>query len=461
MALAPTTATALLAEARQALGRPAPTGDDLALTGPAATLPSRLAVTEAATAAVTAALLGAAELWATRNRTRAPAVAVDTREVAVAVTSERLVRVAGEPQPAVFDPLSRFWACANGWVRTHANYPWHRERLVGLLGGDPDPERVGSEIQRWQAIDLEEAIIDAGGCAAAVRSDDEWTASPQGSAISARPLVELRRVGDSPVRTLPADPQPAGGIRVLDFTKVIAGPVATRTLAAHGADVLRVDSPNLPELDFHRKDSLLGKRSTLLDLATPDGATQLRTLLAAADVVVCGYRPGGLERLGLDPTALADNHPGLVVLTLSAWGDGPWSQRRGFDSLVQAATGISLIEGQADGTPGALPAQVLDHATGYLAAAAILEGFRRRTTEGGTWHASLSLARTARWLLDQGISPYATGPLPQPDDYLVHVDSTDGPVTVARPPGKLGDQPLRWAPTLTTYGGDEPAWLEP
>lgn len=460
MALAPAAGAALLAEARRALGRPAPAGDDLTRTGPAATLPSRLAATDAGTAAVCAALLGAAGLLAARSHARVPAVAVDTREVAVAVTSERHVRVAGKPQPAGFDPLSRFWACADGWVRTHANYPWHRERLVGLLGGDPDPARVGAEIGRWQAAELEDAVIGAGGCAAAVRSAGEWAAHPQGCAVAAAPLIGLHRAGDATARPLPAGSRPAGGIRVLDFTRVLAGPVATRTLAAHGADVLRIDAPNLPELGFHRIDSLLGKRSALLDLAAPAGAARLHNLLAAADVVVCGYRPGGLERLGLDPAALAGNHPGLVIVTLSAWGGGPWSRRRGFDSLVQAATGIALLEGRPDGTPGALPAQILDHATGYLAAAAVFEGLRRQRTGGGTWHASLSLARTARWLLGQGVAPQPAGTPPDPDGYLVRVRSAGGPVTVARPPGQLGGEQLRWPPGLTGYGTDEPAWAE-
>jgi crotonobetainyl-CoA:carnitine CoA-transferase CaiB-like acyl-CoA transferase len=243
---------------------------------------------------------------------------------------------------------------------------------------------------------------------------------------------------------------------VLDLTRVIAGPVATRTLAAHGADVLRLDRPDRPEIPLQAWDTLPGKRSALLDLRTARAA--LEELLAGADVVVCGYRPGALDRLGLAPRALAERHPGLVVVTLSAWGTrGPWGIRRGFDSLVQAACGIAATEGTPR-APGALPAQVLDHATGYLAAAAAWLALRRQRAQGGTHHAALALAATARWL--QGL-PGRSGAEVDPVDpapHLVDVLAPDGRLTLAAPPGRVDGAPLTWPDPPPSFGTAEPSW---
>jgi crotonobetainyl-CoA:carnitine CoA-transferase CaiB-like acyl-CoA transferase len=237
---------------------------------------------------------------------------------------------------------------------------------------------------------------------------------------------------------------------------VIAGPVATRTLAAHGADVLRLDAPDRPEIPLQAYDTLPGKRSALLDLRA--GRDTLEQLLAGADVVVTGYRPGALDRFGLAPEALARRHPGLVVVTLSAWGHrGPWAGRRGFDSLVQAACGIAVAEGNPDG-PGALPAQVLDHATGYLAAAATLLALAAQRRDGRTRHVRLSLIGTAAWL--QGLPRTSSDDVPvvDPTPYLVELDSPDGALTLAAAPGTVDGRPLSWPGPHPAFGAARPEW---
>jgi crotonobetainyl-CoA:carnitine CoA-transferase CaiB-like acyl-CoA transferase len=246
---------------------------------------------------------------------------------------------------------------------------------------------------------------------------------------------------------------PADGIRVLDLTRVIAGPVGTRTLALLGADVLRVDSPRLPELEWQHRDTGFGKRSTLLDLDSEADRATFHELLDRADVVVAGYRAGALTRLGLDPVQLAERRPGIVVATLGAWGAiGPWAGRRGFDSLVQAASGIGDICGGPDG-PGALPAQALDHGTGYLLAAGVLRALTRRATEGGSWHVELSLAQTAQWLLSRGVTPLVDN-WPDPGPWL----RTEGDLTYALPPVVLSEGPRTWAHPPTPWGSDKPVW---
>ncbi|MGY1803265.1 CoA transferase [Blastococcus sp. SYSU D00922] len=365
--------------------------------------------------AVDELLIGAvaAQLAAARILTRNPRqLRLDAAHVGLAARSERYARLAGRPVGMGFAPLSRFWRTADGWLRLHGNYPHHRAAVAAVLGSD-EAAAVGTAAASWRAEELESAVVAAGGAAAAVRTPEVWATTPQGRAVAGLPLLTLRRAADSPLRR-----SAVSGLRVLDLTRVIAGPVATRVLASHGADVLRVDGPRLPDLPEGLIDTGVGKRHVVLDLAAASDRTTVEELLAGADVVVQGYRPGALEAFGMDPAALAARHPHLVVVRLSAWGArGPWAGRRGFDSLVQAATGIATIAGTPE-QPGALPAQALDHATGYLAAATVLAALVRQHADGGGWYGELSLAQTARWLLAAPRTSTAPAPGADPAPYL-------------------------------------------
>jgi crotonobetainyl-CoA:carnitine CoA-transferase CaiB-like acyl-CoA transferase len=437
---------------------------DVTVVGPGPLLRSRLPVDDVAVACIVAALAAASVLGSGRRRAvSAEPVFLDRRHAAAAVTSERQFRRGDEPAAVGFAPLSRFWKCADGWVRTHANYPWHRAALLQCLGvdaqteGDAVADAVAGAIAARTVGELEEAVFAAGGIAAAVRTRSEWLAHPQGAAVAAEPLVACERFGDAPQRDRFASALPADGVRVVDLTRVIAGPVCTRFLGALGADVLRMDPPHRPDVGRPGAvaDTLLAKRSSFVDFAAPDGLATLHELLDAADALVCGYRPGALDRFGLSPAAMAERHPGVVVVYLDAWGHtGPWASRRGFDSVVQAPTGVARAESTNDATPGALPCQLLDHGTGYLAAAAVLDGLRRQSRTGGTYVRRLSLARTAAWLL--GSEAEAEADI---DRWRAHVDSPSGPVFAIAPPGRIGDALLTW-PTATTYGTDVPIWLD-
>lgn len=451
-------------------------------------LEARLPVRELARACVGACALAAAELGARRaGLTGVPGVTLDDGAIATAFVSERHLLVDGRA-PVMFAPLSRFWRTSDGWVRTHANYPHHRARLLAALKmADEDPEAVGAALAERSSLEVEEAVYAAGGLAVALRTPGEWAAHEQAVAVARRPLVEHERSDTVRARALPsldgAPLLPAAGVRVLDLTRVIAGPVATRTLALLGADVLRVDAPQLPELADQHTDTGFGKRSARLDLATDRRA--FAELLAAADVVVTGYRPGALERYGLSARALAERRPGLVVAELSAWGAyGPWRERRGFDSLVQAATGIAAIEaapgvrtdGPAGGSPGALPAQALDHGTGYLLAAAVLRALTEQLGDGqGQGRCvRLSLARTAKWLMT-GIRPGSEESLTgdasdtaeaydayqaydAPDAWLTERDSALGRLRYALPPVSFAGGPVDWARPPGVWGADPARW---
>ncbi|WP_314250664.1 CoA transferase, partial [Streptomyces kutzneri] len=364
-----------------------------------------LPVRELARATVGVCGLAAGELAALRaggTTGDIPPLVVHEGAVATAFVSERHLRVSGRA-PVTFAPLSGFWRAADGWVRTHANYPHHAAALVRALRlPSATPEAVRAAVAERTAAEVQELVYGEGGLAVAVARD---FGEPQ-------PLVEPVRVTGVRGRTLGDAPagRPATGVRVLDLTRVIAGPVATRTLGLLGADVLRIDSPRLPEADDAYADTGFGKRSALLDLAEAADRAVFEGLLAEADVVVTGYRPGALEPYGLGARQLLERWPGLVVAELCAWGwraAEPWAGRRGFDSLVQAGYGIAAACAGPDRRPGVLPAQALDHGTGYLVAAGVL----RALAEGGGRGLRFSLAGTGSWLV-RGLSGAAPLPLP-------------------------------------------------
>ena len=391
-----------------------------------ADLPSPFAVGDLALGAVGAQCLAAEELAAGDGPV--PPVVLDARHVGIAFRSERFARRDGVPAGAGFAPLSRFLRAGDGWVRLHANYPQHHAAALRALGPDP-----ASAVAERAAQDVEDAVVAAGGVAAVVRTEQGWARHPQGAAVRDLPLLRLDQVAAGRRRVTDLR-----GLRVLDLTRVIAGPVGTRTLASYGADVLRVDSPRSLEDPAALLDTGPGKRHVDLDLADPGDRARFEDLLGSADVLVQGYRPGALAAFGLGTDELAARLPELIVVSLSAWGAaGPWARRRGFDSIVQAASGIADATRGSDGTPGTLPAQALDHAAGHLIAATVLRAVMRRAAVGGTWHGSLSLAQLAAWLLAAPRGPADQAPpvAVDPAPYLVDLDTSSGTPTVVRPPG--------------------------
>jgi crotonobetainyl-CoA:carnitine CoA-transferase CaiB-like acyl-CoA transferase len=459
-------------------------------------LPARLPALELARATVAVCSLAAAELSSLRAgasgsasgaSVRVPSVRLDDGAVATAFTSERHIRTDGHA-PVIFAPLSRFWPTADGWLRTHANYPHHRAHLLSALGIAHDgrdetavAEAVAAELAQRHAAEVEETVYAAGGLAVAVRSPEEWEAHPQGARFAGQPLVRTALMDQAPPLPLTdtAGPGALRSVRVLDLTRVIAGPVATRTLALLGADVLRIDAPQLPESADTHADTGRGKRSTLLDLSSRADQATFEELLSAADVVITGYRPGALDRFGLAPESMADRRPGVVVGQINTWGPyGPWRRRRGFDSLVQAASGIAVTEGQRDvdgtgeETPGALPAQALDHGTGYLLAAAVLRALtEQRRGRCGSRLVRLALAQTADWLQngltsgardEPALSPAAIGGGPHaphdPAPWLNETDSPLGRLRYALPPVDYDGAPDDWSSPPRVPGADPAAW---
>ncbi|WP_290058805.1 CoA transferase [Amycolatopsis solani] len=423
------------------------------LTGAEDVLPGPYRVAAAATASVAAATLAAGELLKERG-IEPGVVTADTRHAAAAFHSEQLLRVDGAGAESVWAPLSGNYRAADGWIRLHCNYPRHEAAVCWGLGVPGTRAAVAKAVAGRPAREIEHAVVSAGGAAAELRSPEDWAAHPQGSAVASLPLVSLEPVAAAPKRTLFYSDRPMGGVRVLELTHVLAGPVAGRVLAAHGADVLHVGAAHLPRVEALVRDTGQGKRSTFVALDTEGGRARLKKLISRADVLVQSFRPGALEKIGFGPAELAELRPGLVVADLSAYGwEGPWARRRGFDSLVQMSNGMAFDAEE----PSPLPVQALDHATGWLAAAAIMTAVHRQLTDGGTWRARLSLAGTGRWLDSLGRKDPSAVEVDY-SDLMEDADSGYGRLTRVRMAGGLPGAEPHWDFGTRLPGVDKPTW---
>jgi crotonobetainyl-CoA:carnitine CoA-transferase CaiB-like acyl-CoA transferase len=433
------------------------------LTGADPVFPSSFAVGTAAQSTIAAAALAACELGHLRGQPR-QRVAVDMTHAAVDCTA--WFSLDGKV-PELWDPFSGLYRAADGAVRIHANFRHHRDGALRLLGLDPahaGRKDAEAAMLQWKAVDFETAASEAKLVATALRSFEEWDATPQGRAIAAQPLLAITRIGDAPPLAMPPlrdDERPLEGVKVVELTRILAGPVGGRALAAYGADVMLVNAPHLPNIDAVA-DTSRGKRSCHIDLRDPRGRADMDALLSQAHVFLQGYRPGGLSSLGYGPLELAAKRPGIVAVSLTAYGtQGPWAGRRGFDSLLQTAMGFNQAEGAAfgDGKPRPLPMQILDEATGYLIAMGTAAALHRQQREGGSWHVQVSLAQTGHWI--RGLGRVDRGfdvPKPSYDRYTEVVPSGFGALGSVRHSARLERTPARWTRPSVPPGYSPPHW---
>ncbi|OWU86200.1 CAIB/BAIF family CoA transferase [Oceanicola sp. 22II-s10i] len=443
--------------------------DALGLSGTPATitgegnLPSRYAVTDVLAASVGAVGEALAQLMAgTGLSASVPAVSVDRR--LASFWSWYSLAPDGWELPPVWDAVAGIYRTRDGWIRLHTNLPHHRDAALGVLDAPVDRDAVAAKVAEWDKDPLETAIVEAGGVAAAMRSRAEWRAHPNGAAVAAEPLIHWDKPHPAPKLNWEgrAD-RPLAGLRVLDLTRVLAGPVSTRTLAGFGAEVLRIDPPGWDEANVV-PDITLGKRCAKLDLKDKDDRSRFETLVQGADVIVHGYRPEALAGLGYSPAALQILKPGLIEVTLDAYGwTGPWNTRRGFDSLVQMACGIAdagMGWAGAD-QPTPLPVQALDHATGYLMAAAALRLIHQAAAGEGAGRARLSLARTGELVCSHRQEVPGTLALkPSDADYAEAVEQSPwGPSRRLRPSLTVAGAPMHWDRSAQVLGSSPPEWL--
>ena len=424
-------------------------------------------------AAATQAAIGIAvsELW--KQRTGRPQrIAVDLRAAAIGLFVYKYSFLNGKRFPEIepfdpwsFDPGLIFYPVRGGrWIRLTTHYPHLLESVLRTLGRPKDVAAAMKVTATWDGAVLEDAIYEAGGCAGFVRASEEWARHPQCAAVAAQPLLEIVRIGDAPPDRLPGQRRPLEGVRVLDLTRVVAGPIAARTLAEHGADVLKIHAAHLPDSGIGELDSGLGKRSAFIDLRTTQGIDRLRRLLGEADVFSQGYRPGSLAARGFSPEDVARLRPGIVYVDLSAWGTaGPWKDRRGYDPIVQSVSGMLEVPG--DGSrPIGMPVAAIDYIAGYLLALGAIVALQRRSTEGGSWLVRTSLARVGRRLTDLGKVPeselasVAEPPAEEIARLSTETDSPAGRIRHLKGVLELSETPPSWALPPVPLGYHPPLW---
>ena len=437
-------------------------------TDPLLPTPFRIGETSAATLAATG--LAVSDLWELRTGRRQE-VAVDTRQATASLRSGKYMQMEGVPVSTERNTVMGVYPARHGrWSYLHCNFPNHRAAALRVLGVPEDREAVRQAVAQWDALELEEAIIAAYGAGGMVRTMDEWAQHPQAVAIASLPLMEIVKIGDSPPEKLPDGDRPLSGVRVLDLTRVLAGPTCARTLAEHGADVLKITGAHLPNIGYQEYDTGHGKLSAHLDLREPKDLETLRGLVREADVFSQGYRPGTLGNRGLSPEALAQLRPGLVFVSLSAFSHvGPWASRRGFDTVVQTVSGITnrqgeLFPGAAPG-PQFYPVSAIDYLTGYLMAFGAMVALARRVRQGGSWLVRISLAQTGRWLVGRGQVPEtALKDVPQEftpaelERWSITSDTPVGRLRHLGPVVRLSETPPRWAWPSVPLGYHEPVW---
>ena len=435
-------------------------------------LPTSFRIGESSAAALGALGLAVSDLWEARTGRRQE-VSVDTRRATASLRSGKYMHMDDAGVSTERNTVMGVYPTKDSrWSYLHCNFPNHRAAALSVLGVTEDRDAVTKAVAKWDALELEEAIIEAKGAGGMVRTMEEWATHPQAAAIASLPLMEIVKIADSPPEPLPEGSRPLSGVRVLDLTRVLAGPTCARTLAEHGADVMKITAAHLPNIGYQEYDTGHGKLNAQLDLREDKNLETLRDLVQQTDVFSQGYRPGTLGGRGLSPEELAELRPGIVYISLCAFSHvGPWASRRGFDTVVQTVSGITSRQGDLfpGVTPGPqfYPVSAIDYLTGYLMAFGGVVALNKRVNEGGSWLVRISLAQVGRWLLSHGEIPAA-------DLKNVPVEFTPEEIaswsTVSETPmGKLGhlapvlglsETSPRWARPSVPLGHHDPVWPE-
>ena len=441
-----------------------PAADTVDIRGRDPVMPSRFKIGEAAATALAACGVAANTIW-TASGGKHQHIEVDTAGAAVSLISFLCQRLddGSEPQRDPNRPLVGFYQAKDGrWVHLHGAFPDLAAGTLSVLGCDASAESIRAAVRRWDGQALEDALAEAGMCGAMARTREEWLAHPQGEALQSVPPVSIKRIADSPVEPISATARPLEGVRVLDLTRVLAGPTCARTLASHGANVLKVNSPNLPSVPPFVIDTGHGKRSTFLDLNDEKDHKQLKSLILNADIFSQGYRKGALAKRGLGPEQLAEQRPGIIYVSINAYGHvGPWAARPGWEQLAQTASGVAVDEGSLE-SPRLIAAAATDYTTGYLGALGAMAALHRRSIEGGSYHVEVSLAQTANWLYEFGLFERNRA-LPNFDPaiaapYMVSSETGFGRLHHLGPIIRMSETEPRWEQVSVPLGHHPATW---
>ena len=441
-----------------------PAADSIEIRGRDPVMPSRFKIGEASATALAACGVAANTIW-TASGGKHQRIEVDTAGAAVSLISFLCQKLedGSEPQRDSNRPLVGFYQAGDGrWVHLHGAFPDLAAGTLAVLDCDASPESIRVAVSRWEGQALEDALAEAGMCGAMARTREEWLTHPQGEALQLVPPVSIKRIADSPIEPIPPRARPLAGVRVLDLTRVLAGPTCGRTLASHGANVLKVNSPNLPSVPPFVIDTGHGKRSTFLDLNDEKDHKQLKLLVLSTDIFSQGYRRGALAKRGLGPEQLAEQRPGIIYVSINAYGHvGPWAARPGWEQLAQTASGVAVDEGSLD-SPRLIAAAATDYTTGYLGALGAMAALYRRSIEGGSYHVEVSLAQTANWLYEFGLFERDSA-LPNFDPaiaapYMVSSDTGFGRLHHLGPIIRMSETEPRWEQVSVPLGYHPATW---
>ena len=455
--------TALLSDLLASLGLAEPPPGEVTITGRDPIWGARYPVGEAAAVVLAAIGVAVNDLWELRTGRRQQ-IHVDVRHAAASLRGHWYQQLNGEETPRE-DHLGLVYSdrfrCRDGrWIQLHGGFPHLGEGTSKVIGSEHTYESIVEAVSRWDAFELEDALAAAGMCGVVCRTGPEWRETAQGKALLALPPVQVVKIGESAPVPLPAGDRPLSGLKALDLTRVLAGPVSGRTLAEHGANVLHITSPNLASVPPYVLAVNPGKRSAYLDLDDPAQADQLLGLTTDADLFVQGYRAGSLERRGFGVEALTRQNPGLIAVSVNCYGPvGPWRDRPGWEQLGQSATGLAIGQGGPD-RPTLMPAQACDYTTGYFTALGALIALGRRAREGGSYAVNASLCQTGMWLERLGtiFDPAEAVGLGDPSDLYVHYDSPLGRLSQFRPALELSETPPHWAIPSVPLGTHPATW---
>jgi hypothetical protein len=422
--------------------------------GGEAQLPTPFRAATAAAAALGLSASAAGEIWRLRGGEK-QTVAIDLDVAAATLKAGELVRLDGKPVTQETSPATGFYQSGDGrWLRLHGGA--QEARLLDLLNAKHDAKAVMEGVSKWNGLALEDAMAFMRLCGSVVRTEEEWRLSPHGR-MQGAPIM-LKKIGAAQPLRLGTSETPLSGLRVLDVSRYLSGPLCAGLLAQHGAEVLAVRTQRLADDRASQLYTDAGKRKIALDLAKPAEAEMLRKLAREADVFVDSNRVGALAGLGFSPASLAHIAPGIVHVSISAFGgEGPWAQRRGFEDVVQAATGLAAEQGAFTGArrkagheaqPELIPAQLLATLTGQLAAAGTVAALMRRIREGGSWRVETSLAATSSWLISLGrldAVPAKWEPPRALDAYLRSCETEDGRLESLGPVVRMSRTPPLWS----------------
>lgn len=454
----------LLEQLRRAGGLPPQAAAQVGIMGRDPVVRTHLKAAETGAAAIAASGMAAAWLWSQAGHGEQQ-VSVDAHAAVAAMQSYKFMKIDGQPPGAVMDELTNSYQLKDGrWIYLHCNFPNLAAANCKALGAQLDSASIREQVAKWDGPALEDAIFANGGVGAFVRSPAEWAASPQGRAAAAEPLLSIERIGDAPPEPLPRGDRPLSGLRVLDLTRVLAGPTCAKNLAEHGADVLKISRPGLADSGVLDLDTGLGKLSAFIDMRDEAQMQTLRELISGCDVFSQAYRPGTLAARGLGPQDVAALRPGVVYVSLNAWGfNGPWSTRRGYDTVVQAANGFAWT-GEST-RPAFTTVAQQDYVAGYLMAYGAMCALSRRVSEGGSWHVRVSLAACGEWIRGHGLLPleqYADCPLQVAPDrvepWLQELPWNGRALTVLGPVTHMSRTPTRWSRPVIDTGSSPAAW---